>query len=179
MPISEEVYQKEKLARIIRVNQAGEYGAKRIYAGQLAVMKGKPSEATIQHMAEQEQQHLDYFNEEIKKRGVRPTALQPLWHVGGFLLGATTALMGEKAAMACTEAVESVIDEHYKKQSAYLNDVAEETELKNTIEKFRAEEMEHHDTAIEYGAHEAPFYEALSGAIKAQTKFAIWLAEKI
>lgn len=174
------------IERMIRVNQAGEYGAKRIYAGQLAVLKGKPSEPVIQHMADQEQPHLDYFDSEISARGIRPTALQPVWHVGGWLLGAATAVMGEKAAMACTAAVESVIDEHYKQQSDYLEKHlhesparADEKKLKDTIDQFRAEEAEHHDTAMEHGATDAVGYPLLSQAIRCKTKLAIWLSERV
>ena len=178
-PLPGDLPQDEVIERMIRVNQAGEYGAKRIYAGQLAVLKGRPCEETIRHMDEQEQQHLDYFNDEVSKRHIRPTVMQPIWHVGGWLLGAATAAMGEKAAMACTAAVESVIDEHYQQQSAYLDDVDEEASLKSTIDQFRAEEAEHHDTAIEYGAEEAPLYAFLSAAIRTKTKMAIWLSTRI
>jgi ubiquinone biosynthesis monooxygenase Coq7 len=170
---------KQMLERMIRVDQAGEYGAKRIYAGQLAVLKGKASEATIRHMAEQEQQHLDYFNDAVRVRAVRPTALQPLWHVGGWMLGAASALLGEKAAMACTVAVESVIDEHYAKQSNWLATKPDEATLKNTIDQFRAEEMEHHDTALDAGAEQSPFYHLLTTAIRSKTKLSIWLSERI
>lgn len=171
--------QEQTLARMIRVNQAGEYGAKRIYAGQLAVLKGKPCEAVIREMDAQEQKHLDYFNAQISQRHLRPTVMQPLWHVGGWLLGAATAAMGEKAAMACTAAVESVIDEHYKNQSEQLAEVPAEKNLKDTIDQFRAEEEEHHDTAMAHGAEDTPFYECLSASIRLKTKLAIWLSERI
>lgn len=169
----------ETLSRIVRVDQAGEYGAARIYAGQLAVLKKSASAAAIEEMAEQEQKHLSYFNDQIKQRGVRPTALQPLWHIGGWAMGAATALLGEKAAMACTVAVESVISDHYARQSETLEAMPEEAELKQTIEQFRAEEMEHHDTALEHKAEDAPFYAALSTVVRAQTKLAIWLSERV
>lgn len=171
--------QEQLLARMIRVDQAGEYGAKRIYAGQLAVLGNTPSAPIIQQMAEQEDQHLAYFNDAVAHRHIRPTALQPLWHVGGWLLGAGSALLGEKAAMACTVAVESVIDEHYAKQSEILADIPQEADLKAAIDQFRAEEMEHHDTAIEEGAEQSPFYGVLTTAVKAKTKLAIWLSERI
>ena len=182
MTIPGDLTKDEILERMIRVDQAGEYGAKRIYAGQLAVLKNKASKETLDEIREmdaQEQVHLDYFNNEISKRHMRPTVMQPVWHVGGWLMGAATAAMGEKAAMACTAAVESVIDEHYQKQSEYLSGVAEEQSLKKKIDQFREEEAEHHDTAINYGAEEAPFYEVLSAGIRAKTKFAIWLSERI
>jgi len=162
---------------MIRVNHAGEYGAKRIYAGQLAVLGKLPVGATIRHMAEQEEVHLKAFSEVMAKRHVRPTILSPLWHVAGYALGAATALMGEKAAMACTVAVESVIDEHYAAQEVALE--GKEAELRTMISTFRAEEKEHHDTALENGAKNAPVYPLLTGVIKLQTKLAIWLSSRI
>lgn len=168
---------EEKIARMIRVNHAGEYGAKRIYAGQLAILKNAPSTPIIQHMAEQEEEHLQAFSDMLVQRRVRPTVLAPVWHVGGWLMGAATAIMGEKAAMACTAAVESVIDEHYAAQEAALDD--REAALKKTIEKFRADEKEHHDTALDHGAEQSPFYNILTGAVKAQTRLAIWLSTRI
>jgi len=167
----------ERVRRMIRVNHAGEYGAKRIYAGQLAVLGKSKTGHIIQEMADQEQKHLDTFSGMMQKRRVRPTALMPLWHVAGFMMGAATALLGEKAAMACTVAVESVIDEHYAKQEAELG--AEEKELKSTIAEFRADEKQHHDTALENGAESSPFYQILTHAIVYQTKLAIWLSTRI
>jgi len=169
--------QAEKINRMIRVNHAGEYGAQRIYAGQLAVLGKRECAPTIERMAEQEQEHLDTFSNMMIARKVRPTALMPLWHVGGFALGAVTALMGEKAAMACTVAVESVIDEHYAKQEIEL--AGDESELKHAVTKFRADEKEHHDTALNFGAEQAPFYHILTSAIVLQTKLAIWLSTRI
>ncbi|MDX2074471.1 MAG: demethoxyubiquinone hydroxylase family protein [Alphaproteobacteria bacterium] len=166
-----------QLERMIRVNHAGEYGAKRIYAGQLAVLGKSPSGDMLRHMAAQEEEHLKGFSEVMIARKVRPTVLSPLWHVAGYAMGAATALMGEKAAMACTVAVESVIDEHYAAQEAHLGSA--EPELKAMISRFRAEEKEHHDTALEHGAEESPFYGAVTTVIKLQTKFAIWLSSRI
>lgn len=166
-----------EVERIIRVNHAGEYGAKRIYAGQLAVLGNAPCANVIRHMAEQEEQHLDAFSKLMAERHVRPTALMPLWHVAGYALGAATALMGEKAAMACTVAVESVIDEHYAAQENKL--LPEEKNLKDLIVQFRAEEAEHHDTGLEYGAEQAPLYSLLNTAIRGATKAAIWLSLRI
>jgi 3-demethoxyubiquinol 3-hydroxylase len=174
-----ELPHSEQIARMIRVNHAGEYGAKRIYAGQLAVLGKAPCGDVLRHMAEQEQVHLDKFSEMMVKRRVRPTALMPLWHVGGFVLGAATALLGEKAAMACTVAVESVIDEHYAQQEEKLAGNYGENELKQVISKFRAEEKEHHDTALEQGAEESPLYHLLTGVIKQGTRASIWLATRI
>src|SRR5450432_3889751 len=123
---------------MIRVDHAGEYGAVRIYEGQLAVLKGRASEATIRHMAEQEQQHLKAFDTLINQRRVRPTALEPVWRIAGFALGAATALMGEKAAFACTAAVEEAIDEHYASQIEALGN--KDDSLKATVADFRADE---------------------------------------
>lgn len=164
------------LERIVRVDHAGEYGAVRIYEGQLAVLGNSNKADVIRHMAEQEREHRDKFNELIGARRVRPTALMPVWHAAGFALGAATALMGERAAMACTAAVEEVIDEHYAKQAAALGD--DEAELRETIEKFREDELEHRDTAIAHEAEETPGYEALSAVIKKGSKLAIWLSER-
>ena len=138
---------KSILDQIIRVDHAGEYGATRIYNGQIAVF-GKDSKIgkTIQHMADQEQEHIDKFNELLVEKRVRPTALLPLWNIAGFALGAGTALMGEKSAMACTVAVEKVIGEHYREQQDLLED--DEKELKKTIAKFEKDELEHHDIGI-------------------------------
>ena len=113
----------DDIAAMIRVDHAGEYGAVRIYAGQLAVLGAAKTKAAdaIRHMAEQEREHLKRFDALIIERRVRPTVLQPVWQVAGFALGAATALMGEKAAMACTEAVEEVIDRHYAEQIEKLN----------------------------------------------------------
>ena len=165
------------LERIVRVDHAGEYGAVRIYEGQLAVLGNSNKADVIRHMAEQEREHLDKFNELIGARRVRPTALIPVWHAAGFALGAATALMGERAAMACTAAVEEVIDEHYAKQAAALGD--DEAELRETIEKFREDELEHRDTAIAHEAEETPGYEALAAVIKKGSKLAIWLSERV
>jgi len=164
--------------RIIRVDQAGEYGARRIYDGQLAMLdKRSPARAAIRAMAEQERRHLAAFDQMVAERRVRPTALMPLWHVAGFALGAATALLGERAAMACTIAVEEVIDEHYARQSAQLGD--DEASLRARIDEFRAHELEHKDTAEAHGGREAGGYELMSAAIKAGSRLAIWLSERI
>jgi len=165
------------IERMIRVDHAGEYGAVRIYAGQMAVLKGTGSEKVIAEMAEQEREHLAAFDTLVADRKVRPTALAPLWHAAGFALGAATALMGEKAAMACTVAVEEVIDEHYKGQAEKLGE--DETDLRETIEKFRADEIGHRDEALAQGAEQASGYRLLSETIKAGSRLAIWLSERI
>lgn len=167
----------ELIERIIRVDQAGEYGAVRIYAGQLAVLGRGPKGDMIRHMKEQEDVHLETFSKMAGERRVRPTALMPLWHVAGFALGAGTALLGERAAMACTVAVEETIDAHYQGQIDKLGD--DEKDLRDTCAKFREEELEHRDIGYEHGAEGAPAYPLLSRAIKFGTKLAINLSEKI
>jgi ubiquinone biosynthesis monooxygenase Coq7 len=168
---------RERIARMIRVDHAGEYGAKRIYEGQLAVLGRGPKGPVIERMAEQEREHLDTFDRLVVERGVRPTLLHPLWHVGAFAMGAATALLGDRAAMACTVAVEEVIDDHYARQAEALGE--DEPELKAVIERFRAEEQEHRDIGIEHEAEQAPGYRLLSGAVKAATRTAIWLSERV
>ncbi len=169
---------RTRLERLIRVDHAGEFGATRIYAGQLAVLpKDSPAAAKIRHMAAQEEEHLKTFESLIADRRVRPTLLHPLWSVAGFALGAATALMGEKAAMACTIAVEEVIDDHYAAQAASLGE--DEAPLKAVIEKFRADEIEHRDTGIEWGGRDAPGYELLSAGVKAASRIAIWLSQRL
>ena len=163
--------------RIIRVDQAGEYGAARIYAGQLAVLGGKRSAKEIRRMAAQEKDHLAAFDRLAAERRVRPTALTPVWHVAGFALGAATAMLGERAAMACTVAVEEVIDEHYRRQIETLD--GDEPALAAVIAQFRAEEIEHRDIALQHGAEDAPAYPLLSAAIKAGSRLAIWLSTRI
>lgn len=167
------------LAQMIRVDHAGEYGAKRIYEGQLAILRGRGgSEKLIEEMKAQELKHLAAFEGMMRERHTRPTALLPLWHVGGFLMGAATAMLGEKAAMACTVAVESVIDEHYRAQEAQLGD-KEDAPLRNTIAQFRAEEMEHHAIGMAHGAEEAPAYGALHAVVSGITRSAIWLSTRL
>ncbi len=168
---------EETVARMIRVDQAGEFGAVRIYAGQRAFLRRGAAADAVDEMAAKEAEHLETFNALVAERGIRPTALMPLWHVAGYALGAATALMGERAAMACTEAVENVIDRHYAEQSAALGD--DEVELRDTIDKFRADEIEHRDLAIEHEAREAPGYELLTRAVKTGSRLAIWLSTRV
>lgn len=164
------------VASMIRVDQAGEYGAKRIYEGQIAVLGDGPKGDVLRHMADQERRHLERFDRLIVERRVRPTVFSPLWHVAGFALGAGTALIGEKAAMACTVAVEEVIDAHYQGQHQTLGE--DEAELRDTIEEFRQEELEHRDIALDHGAEEAPAYPLLAAGVKRASKLAIWLSER-
>lgn len=171
---------EQDIDSMIRVNHAGEYGAKRIYAGQLAVLGHDPQlKKLIEHMAEQEQVHLDYFENEVIKRGVRPTALHPVWHVAGFALGAITARISPSAAMACTVAVEEVISEHYGEQLAALANKPEEKTLREKIKKFKAEEEEHGHIGLENDAESAPAYRLLSAVIKRGSKIAIEIAKRV
>jgi ubiquinone biosynthesis monooxygenase Coq7 len=163
---------------MLRVDQAGEYGATRIYAGQLAVLRRNSAEAKlIARMAAQEERHLKRFNSLMAEGRVRPTALQPLWNVAGFALGAATALMSEKAALACTDAIETEIDKHYSEQLAQLGD--QDPELSADIADFRAEELEHRDSAREAGAANAIGYPILTAAIRAGCRAAIELSKRI
>ncbi len=165
-------------ASMIRVDQAGEYGAARIYAGQLAVMGDRhPAARLIRHMAAQEQRHLDRFNTMTAERAVRPSLLQPFWHVAGFALGAVTAAIGPEAAMACTAAIETEIDNHYGEQLDQLG--TGDPELSAAISEFRAEEVEHKATAIAEGAERAPAYPLLSGAIRLGCRAAIALSKRV
>lgn len=168
---------RAQVARIIRVDHAGEYGAARIYTGQLAVLRRSDKAALLRHMRDQEQQHLDRFSDLVVHRRVRPTALLPVWHLAGFALGAVTAALGQRAAMACTVAVEEAIDAHYAGQIAGLDE--SEAELREDLTRFREEELEHRDIALTNGATEIPGYRVLSAAIKAGCRVAIALSERI
>ena len=169
---------KRATESMIRVDQAGEYGATRIYAGQLAVMGDRtPAARKIAGMAGQEGRHRAFFDAMMARRGVRPTLLQPFWNVAGFALGAATALIGPKAAMACTAAVETEIDRHYGEQLEALG--AEDPTLAADIALFRAEELEHQATAREHGAGEALGYPVLSAVIRAGCRVAIGLSKRI
>jgi ubiquinone biosynthesis monooxygenase Coq7 len=166
------------LRSMIRVDQAGEYGATRIYAGQLAVLGPRhPTSHLIEHMASQEKRHLDTFDQMMVERGVRPTALHPLWDVAGYWLGAATALISPAAAMACTAAVETEIDKHYSHQREVLGE--DEPDLSATIAEFQAEELEHRDTALEHGAESTFGYPVLSAFIRAGCRAAIALSKRI
>ncbi len=166
------------VAAMVRVDQAGEFGATRIYAGQLAVMGGRhPAARVIGHMAAQEDRHLAVFNRLMTERRVRPTLLAPLWDVAGFALGAATALLGPRAAMACTVAIETEIDRHYQEQRDQLGDC--DPELSAHIADFQAEEVEHRETARAHKAEEAPAYPLLSAAIRAGCRAAIALSKRI
>lgn len=169
-----------EIEEMIRVDHAGEYGATRIYQGQIAVLEAVSRDdkalAAIRRMATQESRHLDRFNQLVNERQIRPTALSPVWDVAGFALGAATALLGSRAAMACTAAVEEVIDDHYGRQLERLDS---DPDLKQAIAEFRADEIAHRDEALAHGAEGAPAYRLLSDAIKAGCRLAIRLSEKI
>jgi len=170
---------ERKTDRMVRVDQAGEYGATRIYAGQLAVMGNRaPLAGEVAAMADQEAAHLRKFDALMARRGVRPTALQPVWNVAGFALGAATALIGPKAAMACTAAIEEEIDRHYTGQLDELAD-GSDPELAAMVEEFRDDEREHRESALAHGAEKAPAYPLLSGAIRMGCRLAIRLSERI
>jgi len=168
----------EATEQMIRVDQAGEYGAIRIYAGQLAVLGDRhPASRAIHHMAAQEERHRAFFDRMIVERGVRPTLCQPLWKGAGFALGAATAVLGPDAAMACTAAVETEIDKHYAQQLEELGD--SDPELTTAIADFQAEELEHRDHALAAGAENAFGYPILSGVIRLGCKVAIAAAKRI
>ena len=176
--LEKKITDRQILEEIIRVNHAGEYGATRIYEGQIAVFgKNTNIGKTIQHMANQEQEHIEKFQNLIISERVRPTALLPLWNIAGYALGAGTAIMGEKAAMACTVAVEKVIGEHYEEQVSLLQD--DQKKLKSTIKKFAADELEHHDIGIAHDAESTPGYKILTKIIELGCKTAIAVSKKI
>lgn len=162
---------------MIRVDQAGEYGATQIYKGQLAILSTSEKAPIIKHMLEQEYHHLDQFSHLMVRRRVRPTILSPVWQVLGYALGVSTALLGEKAAMACTVAVEEVIDQHYQEQLEALND--KDPELTRLIKKCQAEELEHRDIGLENGAEQTLGYSTLKAVIKTGSRLAIWLSKKL
>jgi len=172
-----------RIAEMLRVDHAGEYAAVAIYRGQQAVF-GRHKDtraiaAQLKEMEDEEQKHLDAFDRLLVERNVRPTAMTPLWNVAGYGLGVVTALMGEKAAHACTEAVETVIEQHYGEQVEELEYSGDEPELAATFAEFREDELHHRDIAVEGGAKEAPAYGLLSGVIKTGCRVAIKITEKI
>lgn len=172
---------ERRRAEMLRVDHAGEFGAVQIYRGQRAVfdrVSGMHDTADlIAGMEAGEQTHLETFDRLLAERNVRPTLMAPIWRIAGFGLGAATALLGEKAAHACTAAVEEVIEEHYAKQSEALG--GGDPELKGFVDQFRADEMAHRDTALDNGAREAPAYPVLSAVIKFGCRAAIRISEKI
>ncbi len=171
----------DRIAEMLRVDHAGELGAIRIYQGQMAVFGRAPGKDRMRgllgEMAAQERTHLDAFEQLLRERRVRPTALAPFWDVAGFGLGVATALISEEAAHACTAAVEEVISAHYGRQAAELAE--DEPELSALVGRFGAEENEHRDTALQEGAERAPGYRLMSAAIRMGCRAAIGIAQKI
>ena len=166
-----------ELAGMLRVDHAGEFGATRIYRGQLDVLQRGRGAGEVRRMAEAEERHLAAFERLLHRHRVRPTVLEPLWSVAGYVLGAATALLGEPAAMACTVAVEEVIDEHYRDQAERLADAL--PDLADTILAFRADEIAHREAAIASGAQQALGYGLLTEAIKTGSRLAIWLSIRV
>tara|TARA_Y100001936_G_C15849583_1_gene546459 strand:+ start:153 stop:686 length:534 start_codon:yes stop_codon:yes gene_type:complete len=172
---------KKKLEEFIRVDHAGERGAVKIYEGQLlalnTIVKDENLKKTIEDMRIHEKEHCQYFENEIKKRNIKPTKLLPLWDLLGIGLGFGSTILGKKAAMLCTASVEEVIDEHYKNQIEQLE--SDEKILKEKIIKFRSDELHHKDIAYEKGATKEGIYSVLDKIIKTGSKIAINVSEKI
>ena len=172
---------KNKIEEFVRVDQAGERGAIKIYEGQLLALntfvKDDKLKKMIEEMKNHEKKHLDFFNKEIKKRNIKPTKLLPLWDLLGVGLGFSSAMMGKKAAMLCTASVEEVIDGHYQNQLDQLN--SDEKILKEKIKKFRDDEIHHKNIAYDNGASKEGLYSILDKIIKTGSKVAISISEKI
>jgi ubiquinone biosynthesis monooxygenase Coq7 len=162
---------------MLRVDHAGEYGATRIYQGQLDVLGRRRAAVPIRQMADAEERHLARFEALLRERRVRPTLLHPVWTVAGYAVGAATALMGERAAMACTVAVEEVIDEHYRNQAEQLDD--RDPALRDAILSFHADEIAHRDLAIAQGAKDSPGYDLIGAVVKTGSRLAIWLSTRL
>ncbi|MEG9862306.1 MAG: demethoxyubiquinone hydroxylase family protein [Parvularculales bacterium] len=190
--MNSEAKENRAIARMVRVDHAGERGAVRIYEGQMAIFRHLPHKRRFMdmlgEMLEGEQTHLSKFEKQIVMRQVRPTAMLPLWDVAGFALGAVTALMGERASMACTEAVEDVIEAHYGRQVEAMDvmieqaegqDGAEREDFRALLAECREDEAHHRERAIAEGAKEAPAYDVLSSVIKAGCRLAIRISERI
>ena len=172
---------KLKVEEFIRVDHAGERGAMKIYEGQLLALntfvKNDKLKKIIKEMKEHEKEHFDYFENEIKKRNIKPTKFLPLWDLLGVGLGFGSTILGKKAAMLCTASVEEVIQEHYANQIKQLE--PDENKLKNKIIKFREDELEHKDIAYEEGATKEGPYSIFDKIIKTGSKIAINISEKI
>lgn len=170
-----------RMAEMLRVDHAGEFAAVHIYRAQRAILDARQGKQQITddlvEMEGHEQVHLDRFNALLTEHQVRPTVMIPLWKVAATVLGAGTALIGEKAAHACTEAVESVIEKHYAEQIEEIRE--RDPELAAELTQFREEELAHHDHAIAHGSREAPAYRLLSSVIKVGCKAAIKISERI
>ena len=171
----------KKLEEFIRVDHAGERGAIKIYEGQLlalnTLVNDEDLKKTIKNMKEHEEEHCNFFEDEIKKRNIKPTKLLPLWDLLGLGLGFGSTVLGKKAAMLCTASVEEVIDDHYKNQIDQIG--SDENNLKNKITKFRNDEIHHKDIAYNEGATKDGFYTIIDKVIKTGSKLAIKISEKI
>ena len=171
---------KKKVEEFIRVDHAGERGAVKIYEGQLlalnTIIKDETLKKTIEDMKIHEEEHCKFFENEIKKRNIKPTKLLPLWDLLGLGLGFGSTIIGKKAAMLCTASVEEVIDEHYQNQINRIED--DEKELKKKIVKFREDELHHKDIAYDNGATKEGFYSILDKVIKTSSRIAITISEK-
>jgi 3-demethoxyubiquinol 3-hydroxylase len=170
---------KDKIAEMIRVNHAGEYGAKRIYEGQIRFTKDLNNKILIDSMLKQEMTHFNYFEDQLKARNIRPTLLLPLWNIGGYLMGAVSAKLGLKSAMLVTEAVEDVIESHYGEQLEVLNNIQDVQDLADNVRQFREDELDHKSTAIEYDSRGAIFASTSTKIIKFICRSAIFLSKKI
>ncbi|MDB9869637.1 demethoxyubiquinone hydroxylase family protein [Alphaproteobacteria bacterium] len=168
---------KDAIEAMLRVDHAGETAAAKIYDGQLAILGNSSVGSTIQHMKDQEQEHLDTFNKLLIENDTRPTALLPIWNIMGFGLGMASAIMGKKAAMACTIAVEEVIGEHYSKQAEALG--TKRPELKKTLMKFRDEELDHLNIGVDHDGRDANGYQIMKTIIQFGCRTAIKISEKI
>ena len=172
---------KKKLEEFIRVDHAGERGAIKIYEGQLLALKTFKKDPEllklVEEMREHEQEHSDFFENEIRERNIKPTKFLPLWDLLGVGLGFGSTILGKKAAMLCTASVEEVIDKHYQSQIDQLQD--DEKKLREKIKKFRADELEHKDIAYEHGATKKALYSVMDKIIKTGSKIAINISEKI
>ena len=179
MPRPDFTTPKDIIQKMIRVDHAGEYGARRIYEGQLSLPLNQEATNTIQHMLQQEELHLSYFSQLLLERKVRPTILIPLWHVIGYILGKGSVMIGSKAAMLVTQSIEEVIEQHYQHQIDYLESHNIEKELLSRIKQFQLEEVEHRDTALVFGSNEVACGSMISRVIKYMCNVAIRLSKVI
>lgn len=171
--------QKSKIDEIVRVDHAGEFGAQRIYEGQIKNTKDEKEKAQIKHMLSQELEHLEYFENKISTMGARPTILFPFWHFVGYAIGAISARISPRTAMLVTERVEEVIEEHYQEQIDFLEQVDPENGMIKDLKKFRQDEIDHKHIAIEHNSREAPLAPFFATGVHYMCKVAIYLSKKI
>ncbi|MBN8512581.1 MAG: demethoxyubiquinone hydroxylase family protein [Rickettsiales bacterium] len=167
-----------KINEIIRVDHAGEYGAKRIYQGQIDGASDKETKKVLHHMLEQELEHLSYFETQIENSQSRPTIFMPMWNVMGYMLGRLSIKLGKKSAMQVTQAIEEVIVEHYQQQIDYLESSKTGLELLDKIKQFKNDEAEHINVALNNGSNEVFLHRFYSDSIKQMCKIAIFLSKK-